>query len=72
MKKQTKKVEDLAKSRHSGEPRIGSRAGSGVQGIYKYLKILDSGFRRNDEKGYFLTFYEFIKVGKIPIFLFFT
>jgi len=36
---------------------------TGVQGIYKPLKILDSGFRRNDEKGHFQTFYETIKLG---------
>jgi hypothetical protein len=34
---------------------------TGVQGIYKLLKILDSGFRRNDGKGHFQTFYEVIK-----------
>ena len=28
----------------------------GVQGIYKYLKMLDSGFRRNDGKVYFKAF----------------
>jgi hypothetical protein len=38
---------------------------TGVQGIYKHLKILDSGFRRNDGKGYFQTFYEFIKYWNI-------
>jgi hypothetical protein len=31
-----------------------------VQGVYACLKILDSGFRRNDEKGHFQTFYETI------------
>ena len=36
---------------------------TGVQGIYKLLKILDSGFRRNDGKGHFQTFYEAIKFG---------
>jgi hypothetical protein len=36
-------LDDLVKSRHSGEPRIGSGAGSGVQRIYDYLKKLDSG-----------------------------
>ena len=33
---------------------------TGVQGIYNYSKRLDSGFRRNDRKVYFLTFYETI------------
>jgi len=33
---------------------------TGVQRTYNYLKRLGSGFRRNDSKAYFLTFYEFI------------
>ena len=36
--------------RHSGESWIESGTGSGVQGLYRLLKILDSGFRRNDGK----------------------
>jgi hypothetical protein len=35
---------------------------TGVHNSYNYLKILDSGFRRNDEKGRFSTFYEFVKI----------
>jgi hypothetical protein len=35
---------------------------TGVQGTYNWWKELDSGFRRNDGKTHFLTFYEFIKV----------
>ena len=35
---------------------------TGVQAIYNYLKRLDSGFRRNDEKRHFQTFYEIIKI----------
>ena len=35
---------------------------TGVQGIYKTSKILDSGFRRNDEKWHFQTFYEIIEL----------
>jgi len=31
---------------------------TGVQGVYKLLKLLDSGFRRNDEKLHFQSFYE--------------
>jgi len=31
-------------------------------GVYNLLKILDSGFRRNDKKDRFQTFYEFIKM----------
>ena len=34
---------------------------TGVQGVYKLLKLLDSGFRRNDEKLNFQRYYEFIK-----------
>jgi hypothetical protein len=34
---------------------------TGVQGIHKHLKILDSGFRRNDGKEPFQTFYEAAK-----------
>jgi Asp-tRNA(Asn)/Glu-tRNA(Gln) amidotransferase A subunit family amidase len=34
---------------------------TGVQEIGKALKTLDSGFRRNDRKGYFQTFCEIIK-----------
>ncbi|MFO7971022.1 MAG: hypothetical protein R6U40_04650 [Desulfobacterales bacterium] len=32
----------------------------GVQMVYNSLKRLDSGFRRNDGKRYFMTFCEFI------------
>ena len=35
---------------------------TGVQGTYNWWKELDSGFRRNDGKPHFLTFYEFIKL----------
>ncbi len=34
----------------------------GVQKLCNQLKKLDSGFRRNDKKCCFSTFYEFIKV----------
>ena len=53
-------IDKLVKSlfeRHPGEPRIRSGAGAGVQNILKYL---DSGFRRNDGKTYFSTFYKTI------------
>jgi len=33
--------------------------------IQKYLKLLDSGFRRNDENGLFWGFYEFNKIDGI-------
>ena len=50
------KIDAPVKSRHSGEPRIGSGAGTGVQMICNELKNLDSGFHRNDKKGPFSTF----------------
>jgi len=31
-------------------------------GVYNLLKILDSGFRRNDGKMKRMTFYEFVKI----------
>jgi hypothetical protein len=34
-------------------------------GAQKLLKRLDSGFRRNDEKRYFPTFYEFINIDEL-------
>jgi hypothetical protein len=34
---------------------------TGVHSSCNYLILLDSGFRRNDKKMHFLTFYEFIK-----------
>ena len=37
---------------------------TGVQRLYKYLKKLDSGFRRNDRKPHFQTFYNSIKIDK--------
>jgi hypothetical protein len=36
---------------------------NGVQEFPKSLETLDSGFRRNDGKEAFSTFYEFIRVG---------
>jgi len=41
-------------------PGSGSGAGSGVQSLRKSLNRLGSGFRRNDGKGHFLTFYEIV------------
>ncbi len=35
----------------------------GVQELCNQLKKLDSGFRRNDKKWCFSTFYEFINIG---------
>jgi len=37
---------------------------TGVQCFYNYLKLLDSGFRRNDDHWAFSTFYDFIKFRK--------
>jgi len=36
--------------------------GQARSGIRNILKLLDSGFRRNDKKWCFLTFYEFINI----------
>ena len=47
-------LDALVKSRHPGESR--------GPGQYKFLKTLDSGFRRNDGKGSFSTFYESINL----------
>jgi len=51
-------VESLL-SRHPGESRITSGTGAGVQ---KFLISLDSGFRRNDGKVRFPSFYEAINL----------
>jgi hypothetical protein len=55
-------VEKSLLVRPSGEPRIMSRAGAGVQEFCNCLKMLDSGFRRNDGKINLAAFYEFIKL----------
>jgi len=43
----------------------------GVQGFNIYLRLLDSGFRRNDDLKPFATFYDFIKLSLLmkPLFL---
>ena len=46
--------DDFVKSRHPVEKR--------GPGVFKYVRALDSGFRRNDEKDAFSTFYEIIKL----------
>ena len=38
---------------------------TGVQISRNYLNRLDSGFRRNDKKQYFSTFYKLIKLSAI-------
>jgi len=40
---------------------------TGVQVFWKSLKTLDSGFRRNDTKRHFLTFYEIIKFALLSL-----
>jgi hypothetical protein len=40
---------------------------TGVQRNYTYLKKLDSGFRRNDGKPHFRTFYETIKFDNLDL-----
>ena len=42
---------------------------TGVQGIYKSLEILDSGFRRKDGRPQFQTFYKIIKVRFLKVFI---
>jgi len=42
----------LVKSRLTGPA-----AGTGVQGFVNYMRLLDSGFRRNDDLYFFSTFY---------------
>ena len=53
--------DELVKSRHSGEACAGLDPVTGVQTICNHLKRLDSGFRRNDKKWCFSTFYEVVK-----------
>ena len=58
----------LAKSpatRHPGEPRIkpapaGGKPGQARSGVQNYLRLLDSGFRRNGVGEHFSTFCEII------------
>jgi len=52
----------LAKSPKNVMPDPVSGTGQAQPGIQIILKLLDSGFRRNDKKWCFLTFYEFINV----------
>jgi hypothetical protein len=35
--------------RHSGEPRIGSGGGAGIESFQRLINILDSGFHRSDD-----------------------
>ena len=43
-------------------PKVVTPVKTGVQRIYNYLKRLDSGFRRNEGKQHFKTFYETINL----------
>jgi hypothetical protein len=40
--------------------KVATPVKTGVQIVHKILKLLDSGFRRNDEKLHIRSFYEFI------------
>jgi len=42
---------------------------TGVQIVCNCLKGLDSGFRRNDGKRYFSTFYDAIKFDRTPFYI---
>jgi len=56
------KCDGLEKSRLTGPA-----AGTGVQGFVNYMRLLDSGFRRNDDLYFFSTFYGSIKCIKFLI-----
>jgi hypothetical protein len=47
--------------------KVVSPVKTGVQCFYNYLKLLDSGFRRNDDISLFSTFYDFIKQKSLEI-----
>ena len=55
-------IDKLVKSRHSGEACAGLDPVTGVQTTCNHLKRLDSGFRRNDKKWCFSTFYEVVNI----------
>ena len=40
---------------------------TGVQCFHNYLRLLDSGFRRNDDPLVFSTFYGFTSIASYPI-----
>jgi hypothetical protein len=52
----------LGQAKLMGSQKVVTPVKTGVQVFPKSLEILDSGFRRNDGKGAFSTFYEFIKI----------
>ena len=51
-------VDELGKSRHSGEACAGLDPVTGVQTICNHLERLDSGFCRNDKK---MVFFDFLR-----------
>jgi predicted Fe-Mo cluster-binding NifX family protein len=51
-------IDDLVKSRHPVEKR--------GPGVCNFLRTLDSGFRRNDGKNAFSTFYETVIIKQFP------
>ena len=59
------KFDSLVKSLGIVMPDPVSGTGQARSGIQNALNLLDSGFRRNDGKENFSTFYEFIKFGAI-------
>jgi len=48
-----------------GSQKVVTPAKSGFQASHNYMKILDSGFRRNDGKGNFSIFYEFVNINEL-------
>jgi len=56
-------IDNLVKSLEIVMPDPVSGTGQARSGIQNVLNLLDSGFRRNDGKGNFLTFYESIHIG---------
>jgi hypothetical protein len=56
-------IDDLVKSRHSGENRSPENLELSERTGFRRLPRTRSGVRRNDKKGSFQTFYEFINFG---------
>ena len=62
IKRMVLNLDELVKSRHSSEACAGLDPVTGVQTTCNHLKRLDSGFRRNDKKWCFSTFYEVVNI----------
>ena len=58
---QSSKIDSFVKSPKNVMPDPVSGTGQARSGIQNILKLLDSGFRRNDRKWCFLTFYDFAR-----------